>query len=230
MTLVLAHRGASQAEHQNTIAAFARAVAMGADGVELDVRRTADDRLVVHHDPVLADGRPLCEIPSTELPAAICELDAALDACDGVFVNIEIKNDPGEPDFDPSDWSASAVASRLARRGGGPRWLLSSFRLATVDRVRSVLPDARTAWLVAVADEASIATTVAHGHDAIHPWVEALDDAAVRAAHRAGLAVNTWSCNDPRRIAELIAWGVDGICTDVPDLALDVRRSVLGST
>ena len=49
--LVLGHRGASHACPENTLAAFAQARAFGADGVELDVRRTADDRLVVHHDP-----------------------------------------------------------------------------------------------------------------------------------------------------------------------------------
>src|SRR5438045_594778 len=49
--LVLGHRGASAAARENTLAAFTRAREMGADGVELDVRRTADGVLVVHHDP-----------------------------------------------------------------------------------------------------------------------------------------------------------------------------------
>ena len=46
----MAHRGASRAEAENTVAAFRRAGEMGADAVELDVRRTADGVLVVHHD------------------------------------------------------------------------------------------------------------------------------------------------------------------------------------
>jgi glycerophosphoryl diester phosphodiesterase len=71
-----------------------------------------------------------------------------------------------------------------------------------------------------------IARTAAAGHVAIHPWVTTLDEASVRAAHGAGLAVNTWTCDDPTRIRELIAWGVDGICTNVPDVALAVRREV----
>ena len=54
---VIAHRGASKAEAENTLAAFRRAGAMGADAVELDVRRTRDGVLVVHHDPHLPDGR-----------------------------------------------------------------------------------------------------------------------------------------------------------------------------
>ena len=56
--LVVAHRGASAAHPPgNTVAAFAAAVALGADWVELDVRLTADGALVVHHDPDLPDGR-----------------------------------------------------------------------------------------------------------------------------------------------------------------------------
>ncbi|HEX9644253.1 MAG TPA: glycerophosphodiester phosphodiesterase, partial [Acidimicrobiia bacterium] len=50
--LILAHRGASAHAEGNTLAAFRLAVAHGADGVELDVRFTADDRVVVHHDPI----------------------------------------------------------------------------------------------------------------------------------------------------------------------------------
>ena len=60
----------------------------------------------------------------------------------------------------------------------------------------------------------------------MHPWVQTLTRDAVRAAHGAGLAVNTWTCDDPARMRELIAWGVDGICTNVPDVALAVRHSV----
>ena len=68
MTQVIAHRGASGLEPENTVAAFRRAVALGADGVELDVRRSADGVLVVHHDARLADGRAIVTVPEAELP------------------------------------------------------------------------------------------------------------------------------------------------------------------
>lgn len=223
MTLIIAHRGASQAERENTIAAFRRAREMGADGVELDVRRTADDRLVVHHDPVLGDGRAIRELRSRELPASVPTLDRALDACAGMFVNIEIKNDPDEPDFDPGEWVAHRVCGLLARRGGGMRWLISSFRFETVAVCRSLLPSVRTAWLVETIDDEVVARTATGGHVAVHPHVDAVDEITVRAAHAAGLAVNAWTCDAPERIRELIALGVDGICTNVPDVALAVR-------
>lgn len=230
MTLVIAHRGASRAEPENTIAAFRHAVDVGADGIELDVRRSLDDRLVVHHDAAVADGRIIRETVASELPADIPDLAAALDACEGVFVNIEIKNDPDDPDHDPSDWIARCVAVELERRGADPRWLISSFRFETIEVCRRLLPRIRTAWLVVDSDPAMIAATAAGGHVAIHPWVKSLDESSVRAAHAAGLAVNTWTCDEPERLRELMAWGVDGICTNVPDVALEVRRSLRDRT
>lgn len=226
MTLIVAHRGASRAEPENTLAAFRRAAELGADGVELDVRRTVDDRLVVHHDPAVADGRVIRQTPASDLPDTVPLLADALDACAGMFVNIEIKNDETEPDFDPTDWVAHRTAIELVRRGTDTRWLISSFRHETIELCRRLLPDVRTAWLVMVATDEVIAAAAAGGHVAVHPWVGDLDRSAVNLAHALGLAVNTWTCDDPGRIRELLAWGVDGICTNVPDVALEIRAGV----
>jgi len=227
VTSIIAHRGASAVARENTVAAFVQAAALGADGVELDVRRSADDRLVLHHDARLPDGRVVRATPSTELPGHIPTLEQALDACDGMFVNIEIKNDPADPDFDTTEWVAHRVCAALARRGGGPRWLISSFRLETVDVCRVVLPSVRTAWLVETLEPDTIARTAAAGHAALHPWEPIVDESLIRAAHTAGLAVNTWTCDDPDRMRQLIAWGIDGICTNVPDVGVAVRAGSL---
>lgn len=224
MTQIIAHRGASVAEPENTLAAFRRAVEMGADGIELDVRRTADDRLVVHHDPWLTDRRVIRHTRADDLPDHVSELHVALDACAGAFVNIEIKNDRDEPDHDPSEWVAHRTLALLERRGADARWLVSSFRFETVEVCRALSPRIRTAWLVDTLDDAVVSRTVAAGHGAVHPCVAGLDERQVRHAHAAGLAVNTWTCDDPARLRELVAWGVDGICTNVPDVALRVRR------
>ena len=219
VTLVIAHRGASHAEAENTLAAFRRAADMGADGVELDVRRTADDRLVVHHDASLGDGRPIVATPASELPDHVAPLADALDACAGMFVNIEIKNIRGEPDHDPSDWVAHRLLAELAPRHESARWLLSSFRLATIDRCRRIAPNIRTAWLVEQISDRTIVRAARHGHAAVHPDVDQVTAETVRTAHASGLALNVWTCNDEARMRELVGWGVDGICTDVPDLA-----------
>ena len=69
--LVLGHRGAPRAARENTVEAFRRAVELGADGVELDVRRTADDVLVVHHDPAVEGVGPIVGATAAELAAAV---------------------------------------------------------------------------------------------------------------------------------------------------------------
>jgi len=227
-TLVLAHRGASRVERENTVLAFQRAGDMGADGVELDVRTTADGKLVVHHDPFLADGRVICEVLAADLLRHIPSLNEALDACAGMWVNVEIKNDANEPDFDPLDHIAQQVCSELVARGENERFLISSFRRETIDKVREEAPSLRTAWLVRAVlpdDYADTAKSLAEaGHVAIHPWVGLLSAEMVDAFHSAQLQVNTWTCDDPQRMAELAEWGVDAICTNTPDVALEVLR------
>ncbi|MFM9131198.1 MAG: glycerophosphodiester phosphodiesterase, partial [Actinomycetota bacterium] len=66
---IIAHRGASRAETENTLAAFRTAGRMGADAVELDVRRTLDGAMAVHHDDHLADGRNIVDLDAAELPS-----------------------------------------------------------------------------------------------------------------------------------------------------------------
>ena len=222
MTQVLAHRGASQARRENTIDAFRLAAELGSDAVELDVRRTLDGLLIVHHDAHLADGRAIIDVGAADLPPHIPHLDAALDACDGMWVNVEIKNDPGEPDFDSTDSIADQTVATLSQRGEDDRWLISSFRLETVDRCKGLAAGIRTAWLVMEVPDDVIATMVSRGHSALHPWVGTLRRSHIDVCHGAGIEVNTWTCDDPHRMAELIEWGIDGICTNVPDVAIEV--------
>lgn len=220
---VIAHRGASRAERENTLDAFIRAGEMGADAVELDVRRTVDGVLVVHHNPHLHDGRLIAATAHRDIPAEVPTLGEALDACADMWVNVEIKNDPEEPDFDASDSIADETMALLLARHTDDRWVISCFRVETVDRCRAIAPNIRTAWLCSVPPFDAAEQMAAKGHAALHPWVGALDRSLVDACHAKGVQVNTWTCDDPTRMAELIEWGVDGICTNVPDVALRVR-------
>ena len=222
MVEVLAHRGASRAASENTIEAFRLAAAMGSDAVEFDVRRTADGLLVIHHDPFLADGRPIIDVNACDLPGHIPTLGAALDACAGMWVNVEIKNDPHEPDFDPTDSIADQTVAELWEVHDDDRWLISSFRIETIDRCRAIAHSIRTAWLIDEVPDDVIATMVSRGHTALHPWVATLRRSHIDVCHGAGIEVNTWTCDDPLRMIELIDWGIDGVCTNVPDLAIDV--------
>lgn len=224
MTLVYAHRGASAAEAENTVVAFRAAARMGADGVELDVRRTADGQAVVVHDATLADGRPVAEIPLAEVPPAVPRLDQALDACAGLVVNVEVKNAPWDPDFDPGEALAELVVRTLDERGGRDRVLVSSFGEGAVARVRALEPSLPTAFLTAVLTDDQVDALVdgvaAAGHVALHPHHLTVTPHLLERCHGAGLAVNTWTVDDPDRIHALTALGVDGLVTNVPDVAL----------
>ena len=221
-TSVMAHRGASRAERENTVAAFRKAADLGSDAVELDVRRTADGVLVVHHNSHLEDLRLIAATPVAELPEHVPTLGAALDACAGMWVNVEIKNDPNEADFDPDDSIADETIAHLLVRGDDDRWLISCFRIETVDRCRMLAPSIRTAWLCSGIPPGTAALLKERGHSALHPWVAIVTPDAIDECHAAGIEVNTWTCDDPARMAELIDWGIDGICTNVPDVALAV--------
>jgi len=219
---IVGHRGASGAELENTQRAFSVADEMGADGVELDVRIASDgrggQRLVVFHNPLPHDQVAIDALPS---------FDEILDACgERMLINVEIKNSDDEGGHDPTMAVVPPTIAAMHRRGPNwaNRWLISSFSRSTVDHCRLVGPGFPTALLVYAATDEAIAHLANGGHSAIHPAVEGLDAERVEACHRAGLAVNAWTCNDPQRIAELAAIGIDGVCTDVPDIALEALR------
>lgn len=220
---MLAHRGASAHERENTIAAFAAAVAGRADGVELDVRPTADGALAVHHDAHLPDGRSIPEVRAADLPEHVPLLEAALEACGSLLVNVEIKHDRREPGFSDDHRLAAPVV--VAIRAWGGRAVVSSFDPGMVDAVRAVDGDLPTAQLTALLDRAGPAVAAAiraRGHSGWNPWHPTLDREAIDAGHASGLTILTWTVDDPRRIAELAEWGVDGIVANDPVAALRV--------
>jgi len=222
---VIAHRGASHEHPDNTVEAFRAAHAMGADWVELDARRTADGTIAVHHDAHLADGRAVVGLGRVDLPDPVLSLADALDACAPMGVNVEIKNSPPDPDFDPHDRVTDVVLDLLDHRGDRDRVLISSFNWPTIARVRERAPGIATGWLVEIhLPDRGLELAAGAGHEALHPEDGLVGRELVTAAHDHGLAVNVWVVDDPARMDELIAWGVDGICTNKPDLA----RAVIG--
>ena len=227
--LVIAHRGASADFAENSLDAFRGAVEQGADGVELDVRRTHDGRLAISHDEVLPDGTVLVDASFGDLPEGVTDLAAALDACAPLaVVNVEIKNWPEDGDFDPTEALAGAVVDLLEERGelDDGRVIVSSFHLATIDRVRELAPGLATGWLLGLVDQPGLLVDQAaeHGHVAVHPHHAFVNEDLVRGAHDAGLAVNTWTCDEPERIRWLEGIGVDAVITNVPRIA----REALG--
>jgi glycerophosphoryl diester phosphodiesterase len=210
----LAHRGASRAAAENTPEAFRFALALGADGVELDTRRAARGELVVHHDPELA-GVPVRCLVEPPLPV----LSTALDAGAGGIVNVELKTDG-----DVAGGVAAAFCGLLRRRGGRDRVLASSFDPVALRTVRALRPDIPTALVVGPAGDlgAALREAVRAHHRALHPNSVLVDRSLVDRARALGLALHAWTVNDADELARLAALGVDGLITDVPDVALAV--------
>jgi glycerophosphoryl diester phosphodiesterase len=227
MVRVIAHRGASAAAPENTVEAFRLAKELGADWVELDARRTLDGQVVVHHDANLPDGRVIVELERHHLPDQVCDLATALDACAGMKVNIEIKNWPLDPDFDPTERLAEQVVELVQARDAREDVLVSCFHYPTIEKVHALDPSVPTAFLHLTIDRSwgdLAAEVAAAGHSAMHPWDAIVDQELVDAAKSVGLQVNVWTVDDPARMEQLIALGVDGLCTNVPDVA----RRVVG--
>ncbi len=207
---MLGHRGASAVAPENTVAAFTRARELGADGVELDVRRTADGVLIVHHDPAVRDVGLIASLSFADLRAArpqLATLREALDACRGLVVNAEVKCLPWEPDAD-TDGSVMRATIDAVRAHDG-MMVVSSFDIAAVDRARAEAPDLATAWLT---------------HGQLTPDGVAARDAGadgIAHAHHAGVLVGVWTVDDPRAARTLADAGADIIITNAPDVVLE---------
>jgi len=173
----------------------------------------------------LADGRAIVDLKRTDLPDHVCDLSAALDACEGMSVNIEIKNWPDDVDFDAGEAVAQYVVGEVDRRGSHGDVLVSCFHRPTIDCIHAEDPGIPTAFLHHVVSgtwEELAADVAAGGHAFLHPWDGIVDDRYMAAAQANGLEVNVWTVDDPTRMAGLIELGVHGLCTNVPDVARKV--------
>lgn len=228
--LVLGHRGASAHAADNSIEAFELALAHGADGVELDVRFTADEVVVLHHDADVGEMGPLVyhefdTIRRThpELPT----LDEALEALGDLIVNVEIKNSPMDADFDSDHRMAAVVARWVARHGIHDRIVVTSFNPDTVAAVRQADPVIVTGQLVDAGFDVGrgAEAIAAAGHSWIAPHVTTVTadpEAVVETAHAAGLRMIAWTVDDPADIVAIAAAGIDGIISNDPRAAIAV--------
>lgn len=218
MTEIWAHQGSAESVRPNTVAAFEAARELGADGVELDVRLTADGVLIVHHDAVLSTGEPIRELRAGVLPSWLPTLEQALDACGDMTVNVEVKTDDGiRIVSDPGQRTARA-SGRLcaAREHDGGRLVISAFSRRALDAVREEAPALELAWLVTARALAldPVAVVVERGYAGLHSDDPMVDEGLVAAARAAGLALRVWTVDDPDRVAALAVLGVDAVITN----------------
>jgi glycerophosphoryl diester phosphodiesterase len=251
--LVYAHRGGAALRPENTIASFDNGLSLGADGLELDVHLSRDGVVVVHHDPTLdrttnARG-PLAALSAAELAAVdaghwfraqddgdafpfrgrglgVPRLREVLVRYPGVPIIIELKvNQPELARRAVDDVRAAGAVARVAFGSFGGR-VLDAVRAyepriptgASREEARWALyrswihwPTGRHAYREFQVPERSGATTI-------------VSPRFIQYAHRANLPVKVWTVNDAADIRRLMAWGVDGIISDRPDIAVAVVR------
>jgi glycerophosphoryl diester phosphodiesterase len=228
MFSVIGHRGWPTRFPDNTLSGLLAAATV-ADAIEVDVRRCADGKLVLSHDPDLA-GFPVSahdwaflgevDLGGGHHPAL---LDEALGAVPDTPLMLEVKNLPHQPGYEPDHRIGHETASR-ARRGD----FVTSFHWPTVDSIRRQFPDVATGLIVG--ELADLAQSVEHcldvGHSALVPDFRLLlTEEGRRLAGEIGLDIYVWTVNDPADAAELAALGVSGIITDDPGLIASHRET-----
>jgi glycerophosphoryl diester phosphodiesterase len=221
---VLGHRGASAHAQENTLEAFRLAAEQGADGIETDLRHTADGVIVLHHDAEVDGVGDVATVDFSILRAARPEvptLDELLAVHGDLLLNLEIKSDPRRGDYDPSHRIAAEVAAWISRHHLHARTVVSSFDPAMVDAVAAHDPSITTGQLldhrVSVVKE--LASVKARGHQYVLPHVSRLRIGArvtIEATHEAGLAIGVWTVDRPATLRRLAAAGIDALITNDP--------------
>ncbi len=239
MTEIWAHRGASAYAPENTLPAFKMALDQGAQGIEMDVQRTADGHLVVVHDETIGRtsngfGRVVemtleelrrCDFSNgfighrnVRIPTLteVLELMQPTDAT----LNVELKNSielyPG------MELEAAAL---VAEAGMTEQVLFSSFNHISLANLRGIVPPSQIGVLYT--DGLYNPWQYAHwlGAGALHPsWRALRQPDYVWLAHQAGLKVHVWTINEEEDVAHAVEAGVDALVTNFPDRARRVVR------
>jgi glycerophosphoryl diester phosphodiesterase len=254
---IYAHRGGAGIAPENTMGAFRQAAQLfGGRGVwlELDTQLTSDGVLVVIHDDSL-DRTTSCTgdvIAKTAAEVTACDASRSfpdwkraepVPTLEQVLregrrrrwrLSIELKNIPGEANFDPGGRAAAEAFAALLDRVRYPaaRLVVQSFWPPSLDAVEELLPTVPTALLttsqlpsappgVGFTVGSNALFAAARGYEIASPDSGSVDLSAeaVQLAHGLGRAVVVWTVDDPAEMQRIAAMGVDGIITNRPDLA-----------
>ncbi len=245
---VIAHRGASGVAPENTLAAFRKAVELGAGFIETDLQLSRDARLVGLHDDTLdrtTDGRGPVSARTLE---ELRRLDAgswfrrssnhetvpfageliptieeilAFGREHEIGLHLEIK--PEAP-----SGAEHAIVGALHAAGEVARSAVISFDVSTLRRVRQLDPLVVTGLLYSDRLADAVATAVNVGARQLLPRADRVTRELVGNAHTHDLKVVAWTADSPEEMQKLIAAGVDGIITDYPDRLVELLRAAQG--
>lgn len=238
---VIAHRGASAYAPENTMSAFKKALELGAQGLELDVQLSLDGKLVVIHDEKLdrtSDGKgwvkdkTLEELKSLDFGSwfskdftgekipLLDEVMELISSWDGLL-NIEIKNGVVlNPDIEQK------VADAIAKFDMHDRVIVSSFNHYSLVKLRKIESKIKTGilYMAGIYEPWNYAAQV--GACAIHPLFYSIQPEIMHGCIENGIMVNPWTVDQPEMIKAIVIAGVDGIITNVADVALGVLGNI----
>lgn len=217
--LRVGHRGARAYEPENTLRSFKKALEIGVDAVEFDVRETKDKKLIVIHDADVkrtTDGEGLVseltlkEIKelSAEKGEKIPTLKEALDFLDRrVKIVIELKESGVE----------EKVLEAVSKNGLKKNVIIVSFIEDALQKVREMDKEVETG-LIYVKHKNPVTTALKLKASYLLPLYRFTHTANVKKAHENGLKVIVWTINNPEEVKEYAKKGVDGIASDKPDI------------
>lgn len=229
--LVFAHRGGSALAPENTIAAFDKGLACGADGLELDVHLSRDGRVVVHHDRTLDRMTtlrgPIADRSADELARAqVPTLADVLARYRDARVIVELKVDSAE--------LALAVVDLVRRADAVDRVCLGSFGLRGLRAARAAEPAVATSAAREEVRWALYRSRVRwpakrggfHGYQIpeFAGTTRIVSPRFVEHAHEAGLGVQVWTVDTEADARRLLGWGVDALITDRPDVIVRAAK------
>jgi glycerophosphoryl diester phosphodiesterase len=228
---IIAHRGTPREHPENSLPGFRRAIELGVDGIELDVHVTRDGVAVVHHDAALhplgtpLDGAPIAELSHAELAryelrpgVGVPTLEQVIAAVAGrarVYVEVKARD------------AADVVVPGL--RGRGEATPVHSFDHRVSRRAHELDPSLPVGVLsVSYLVDNVAQMRAASARDLWQMWAM-IDRPLVDEVHAAGGRVIAWTVNDPSAAVALARLGVDGLCTDVPDVVGPAVVRALGA-
>ena len=226
MIEVTGHRGAAGLEPENTLRSIRRAIDLGVDRVEIDVRVSKDGHLVVIHDETVdrtTDGhgyvRDLTLQELRRLDAGkgerIPTLEEALRLTMGkVKLQIELK----------AAEATEPVVDLVERYGAEEEVIVTSFMHELLGRVHELNPSIRTGALFFNVEGDIFQKAIDHHAEAVHIFYRRVDSEIVDEAHRRGLEVSVWNPDKPEEMRRMINLKVDVIGTNRPDLLLNLLK------